>query len=70
MNMVNVITKHKDLSEQFVEPELIRFRRAAANLYLYGVDQKDLIKEVRKAIKNVESVDIPLASPRSRKVGS
>jgi hypothetical protein len=65
--MANVITKHKDLSEQFIEPELTRFRRATANLYLYGVDKKDLIKAVRLVVKSLDDEGFPLASPRKKK---
>lgn len=65
--MANVITKHKDLSERYVEPELIRFRKAVANLYLYGVDKKDLMRQVRLVIKELDSAGFPLASPRRKK---
>jgi|18_taG_2_1085343.scaffolds.fasta_scaffold298681_1 hypothetical protein len=65
--MANVITKHKDLSEQYVEPEIRRFKQAATNLYLYGMEKRDLTKHIRLAIKEIEKAGIPVASPRKRR---
>ena len=59
------ITKHKDLSERFVLPEMNSFLKAARNLYLYGVEKEEMFGAIRKEIHELEEAGIPMASPRS-----